>query len=189
MKKIKSISSKHGILKNPRIYRFSHGVRKPLLACLFLWGGLVFFSGCISLGSAPANSWSSKKRSNMAGTLRLETVSVDKPVDKASVEREIRGRAPLVFLRQGYLLVPEGEAALYRADIRAIEREYISGWKTRRSLSMEVLIWQDEGEVRDPVPMASGRAAGAGQASLSSSPVTDRLLKAAVKRALGALKK
>jgi hypothetical protein len=114
---------------------------------------------------------------------------VDKPLDKASVEREIRGRAPLIFLKQGYLLVPEGETPLYRADIRAIEREYIFGWKTRRSLSMEVFIWQEGTGPRDPVPLASGRAAGSGQASLSSSTVTDRLLKAAVKRALRALKK
>jgi hypothetical protein len=126
----------------------------------------------------------------MAGTLRLETVSVDKAVDKTSVEKEIRGRAPLIFLKKRYLLVPEGEEARYRADIRAIEREYVSGWKTRRSLSMEVFIWQDdEAGNRDPVPLASGRAAGTGQGSLSSSPVLDRLLKTAVKRALGALKK
>ncbi|MFP3089654.1 hypothetical protein LQZ21_04940 [Treponema sp. TIM-1] len=168
---------------------FLHGVRKPLLPWLFLWGSLALLPGCLSLGSSPGNSWSSKNRSKMAGTLRLETVSVDKPVDKASIEKEIRGRAPLIFLKQGYLLVPEGEATRYRADIRAIEREYVSGWKTRRSLSMEVFIWQDEAESRDPVPLASGRAAGAGQASLSSSPVVDRLLKTAVKRALGALKK
>ncbi|MDR0590140.1 MAG: hypothetical protein LBG25_06305 [Spirochaetaceae bacterium] len=165
------------------------GFLKKLLLTCFWWGGLVFLSGCISLGSAPANSWSSQDRSRMAGALRLETVSVDKAVDKASVEREIRGRAPLIFLKQGYLPAAEGEDPGYRADIRAIEREYISGWKTRRSLSMEVLIWQDQGELRDPVPLASGRAAGAGQASLSSSPVLDRLLKTAVKRALRALKK
>jgi hypothetical protein len=145
-------------------------------------------SGCVSLGSSPGNSWSSKNRSGITGILRLETISVDKPTDKVSIEKEIRGRAPLLFLKQGYLLAPEGEEAGYQAEIRAIEREYIYGWKTRRSLSLEVLIWQS-GEGRDPVPLASGRAAGTGQASLSSSPALDRLLKTAVKRAVRALKK
>jgi hypothetical protein len=159
-----------------------------LLTCLSLLGGLVL-SGCVSRGPAWENSWSSKNRSGIAGTLRLETISVDKAVDRSSVEKEIRGRAPLVFLERGYLLSPEGEEAQYQATIRAIEREYISGWKTRRSLSLEVLIWQNGEEGRDPVPLASGRAAGTGQASLSSSPALDRLLKTAVKRAVGALKK
>lgn len=163
--------------------------RSFFFACFSVWGSLVFLSGCLSLGTSPGNSWSSEDRTKIAGTLRLETVTVDKPVDKASVEKEIRGRAPLVFLKRGYLLVSEEETAQYRADIRAIEREYIAGWKTRRSLSMEVFIWKDEEGGWDPVPLASGRAAGTGQASLSSSPVTDRLLTTAVKRALGALKK
>jgi hypothetical protein len=165
-------------------------MKKPCLffTCFLAGGILICLSGCVSFGYPPGNSWSSKNRSKMAGTLRLDTVSVDKPSDRTSVEKEIRGRAPLFFLKQRYLLAPEGEPARYRADIRAIEREYISGWKTRRSLSMEVFIWQNEGEGRDPVPLAFGRARGTGTISFSSSLTVDRFLRAAVKRAARALK-
>jgi hypothetical protein len=164
-------------------------MKKPLFKCLLLWGILVVLAGCVSLGSSPGNSWSSTKRSKIAGALELENVSVDKPADRTSVEKEIRGRAPLFFLERKYLLVPEGEPAPYRVNIRAIEREYISGWKTRRSVSVEVFILQNGEGARDPVPLASGRAAGTGNISLSSSPVLDRFLRTAVKRAVGALKK
>ncbi|MDR0689726.1 MAG: hypothetical protein LBG08_05625 [Spirochaetaceae bacterium] len=157
--------------------------------CLFLWGTLAVLSGCVSSGFPPGNSWSSKNRSKIAGAMELANVSVDKPADRTSVEKEIRGRAPLFFLERKYLLVPEEERAPYRVDIRAIEREYISGWKTRRSVSVEVFIRQNGEGARDPVPLASGRAAGTGNISLSSSPVLDRFLRTAVKRAAGALKK
>ncbi|MDR3167015.1 MAG: hypothetical protein LBT93_03645 [Treponema sp.] len=159
------------------------------LKSLFVWGTLAVLSGCVSLGSSPGNSWSSKNRSKIAGTLELNNVSVDKPADRTSVEKEIRGRAALFFLERKYLLVPEGETASYRADVRAIEREYISGWKTRRSVSVEVFIRQNGEGDRDPVPLASGRATGTGNISLSASPVLDRFLRTAVKRAVRALKK
>jgi hypothetical protein len=140
-------------------------------------------------GFAPGNSWSSKNRSKITGTLELANVSVDKPADRMSAEKEIRGRAPLFFLERKYLLVPEEEKAPSRVDIRAIEREYISGWKTRRSVSVEVFIRQNGEGVRDPVLLTSSRAGGTGNISLSSSPVLDRFLRTAVKRAAGALKK
>jgi hypothetical protein len=137
-----------------------------------------------------ANAWSSLKLKAPRGTLRLGEISVDKAMDWASVEGEIGRRVPLIFLERKYLFAPKDGEADFRVDVQAIEREYSSGWKTLRSLSMEVHIWR-EGD-RTGTPLASGRAIQSGDISLSSVEILDYLLRRAAKMALkglGAIKR
>jgi hypothetical protein len=163
----------------------------------------LFLGACESL---PFNyylsaSWSApgegKGARETLGTVYLETVSVDRSGGWASVEKEIRGLAPLVFWERGYRLVAAGEGADYTADIRAREREYASGWQTKRSLAMEVRLWpagkgtpdyREPGNER-PLPLAAGRITSLGNRSFSASETTGRMLAAAVKKALKPLEK
>jgi hypothetical protein len=109
---------------------------------------------------------------------------VDKSAGWSSVEGELADLVPLMFLEQGYGFSFDGGKADYRADVHAFEREYVVGWRTRRSVSVELLLWEEGG-----APLAAGRALAIGNPTLSSSRDLSRLLKAALKKALGALKR
>jgi hypothetical protein len=114
--------------------------------------------------------------------MRIGIVRADKTADWNSLEREIEGLLPLLLLDQGYLSA--GEGADYRIDAVAIEREYLSGWLTKRSLSVEIRIWKDDG---DALPLSAGRAVLSGDQSLASSKVLTRLLQLALSKALAGL--
>jgi hypothetical protein len=144
-------------------------------------------------------SWSAPGEENGAreilGTLYLAAVSVDRTGGWASVEKEIRGLAPLLFGERGYRVVSTGEGADYAADIRVREREYASGWQTKRSLAVEVRLWPagildpQDGENGGPLPLAAGRVTALGNRSFSSSETTGRMLALAIKKALKPLAK
>jgi hypothetical protein len=176
--------------------KFWEGLFKPV----FFAAALLFLGACESL---PFNyylnaSWSAPGEDGTRetlGTVRLEEVSVDRSGGWASVEKEIRGLAPLFFWERGYRVVSDGEGADYAAGIRAREREYASGWQTRRSLAMEVRLWPAgapdgrEPGIDGPLPLAAGRVTSGGNRSFSSSETTGRMLAMAIKKALRPLEK
>jgi hypothetical protein len=97
--------------------------------------------------------------------------------------------APLLFREQGCILSAGGEGAEYAADIRLREREYSSGWKTRRSLALEVRFWPaGEGAGREDIPLAAGRVLSLGDESFASSGTAGRMLNLGIKKAAAALR-
>jgi hypothetical protein len=122
--------------------------------------------------------------------VRLAAVDVDCPGLKASVEREIADLSPLLFREQGFLLCEDG--AEYSADIRLREREYSSGWKTKKSLALEVRFWNaGEGPdaEREGPPLAAGRILSLADESFASSGTAGRMLSLGIRKAAGALRK
>jgi hypothetical protein len=119
----------------------------------------------------------------------LAAVSVDKSGNRVSIEKEAAGLAPLLFLKHGLEAVEEGEEADYTADIRLREREYPSGWKTRRSLLCEVRFRKAGGAGERRVPAAAGRVTFLGEKSFSSSDTTGRMLALAVRKAAAMLER
>jgi hypothetical protein len=113
------------------------------------------------------------------------------------VEKEIRGLAPLFFFERGCRMAAPGEEADYAADIRAREREYASGWQTKRSLAMEVRLWPlgdgapdlQDALIDRGLPFAAGRVTSVGNRSFSSSETTGRMLALAIKKAVKPLGK
>jgi hypothetical protein len=132
------------------------------------------------------------------GTVRLLGISVDRSGGWDSVEKEVAALAPLYFWEQGYRLAGGGEAADFAADIQIREREYSRGWKTSRSLAVEVRMWScEEGEnvetdFTQRLPLAAGRLVSTGDMSFSSSKTTGRMVSGAIRktvRRLSALRK
>jgi hypothetical protein len=122
--------------------------------------------------------------------VNLDTVLIDKPGNRLSLEREIRGMATLFLLDRGFLVAEE--EGNYTAEIQAREREYSQGWNTRRSLSLEIRFWrkgEEGGSENRNTPLAAGRVTTQGERTLSSSKIVSRMLKAAVRKAVRALPK
>jgi hypothetical protein len=156
--------------------------------------------GCTSLPIPLGKVWSASGEA--LGTVRIGIISVDKASGWNSIEGEIRGLMPLLLLEKGYRVSsepsgaagktgdPAGGLADYRMEVTAIEREYLSGWKTQRSISVEVRFWRNNGEPGGPgdpenvQPLAAGRAMVSGNRSLASSRVLNWLLKMALSKAL-----
>jgi hypothetical protein len=122
-------------------------------------------------------------------TLRLTDVSVDRTGGWESTGKEFAALAPLCFWKQGWAVVfgpPSG--ADYAAEIQVREREYSSGWRTRRSLAVEVRIWasgDEPGNGREQkLPLAAGRVVAIGEGSFSSSDTAERMLSRAIKQAV-----
>jgi hypothetical protein len=121
----------------------------------------------------------------------LENVSVDKPGGWVSIEEELSNLTPLLLLERGFMVSADPEDADYAADIRAWEREYARGWKTKRSIMMEVRLWPEDGPdspAYQGTPLAAGRVSYQGKKSLVSSRTNGPMLKSALKKAVRALR-
>jgi len=144
---------------------------------------IVLLGSCSILPSG--GSWSFVPGKQVAA-VEIGTIKVDKNVGWDSVEAEARRFLPLLLAERGYIQnVPE--KSRYRVEAALIEREYMENWKTRRSLSAEVIIWE-QGE--NLLPLAAGKTVVDGSVkSLSSSKVLHRILNSALSSALEALPK
>ncbi|MDR1618986.1 MAG: hypothetical protein LBS06_08100 [Treponema sp.] len=167
---------------------------KRLLWFLLLCFALLWFGACEILppGFYHHQSWTvSALKDAGTKTLRvyLAAVSVDKSGNRVSIENEAAGLAPLLFLKYGLEAVEDGEDADYTADIRFREREYPSGWKTRRSLLCEVRFRKAGSTGERRAPPAAGRVTFLGEKSFSSSDTMGRMLALAIRKAAAMLKR
>jgi len=124
-------------------------------------------------------------------TLMILPVQVDRSGGWDSVEKEASALAPLYFWESGCRVVAAGEAPSYAAQVQVREREFNVGWRTKKSLAIEVRIWESEdapknGEavIAHKLPAAVGRIIETGDKSFSSSRTTDRILSKAIKKAV-----
>jgi hypothetical protein len=167
---------------------------KNITRFLLLGSALLWLGACESLpfGFYRQESWAAAAlKEAKTKTLRvyLAAVSVDKSGNRVSVEREAAGLAPLLFLKYGLEAVEEGEKADYTVDIRLREREYASGWKTRRSLLCEVRFIKAGAAGERRAPAATGRVTFLGEKSFSSSDTMGRMLALAVRKAAARLER
>ena len=161
---------------------------------------VIFFIFLILLSceSLPANyssgqSWlisSDKSRT----TLTILSVQVDRSGGWDSVEKETAALAPLYFWDSGYRVVAAEETPSYAAQVQVREREFNVGWRTKKSLAVEVRIWDyedapknGESALEHKLPAAVGRIIETGDKSFSSSMTTGRLLSKAIKKAVKVL--
>jgi muconolactone delta-isomerase len=122
--------------------------------------------------------------------MRFLNVSVEKAGGQTALEKEIAALVPLIFWERGYYFYPDDRKADYVVDVQAREREYTLGWKTRRSLALEVRLWRDQGE--DPrlygtTPLAAAQVFSTGSKTFASSRQINRMLRTVVGKSLRAL--
>jgi hypothetical protein len=137
---------------------------------------------CLSCAAVPVKEAWSSAGTFSKGTMAAGKISVDSVTGWDSLEREIAGLLPLLFLEKGYAPPGTKSGADFTAEVSVIEREYMEGWKTKRSLSIELRI-RGQGDTI----LAAGRAMLSGNKSLASSNVTSVLLRSALSKALSAL--
>jgi len=123
-------------------------------------------------------------------TLTLLSVQVDITGNRDSIEKETAALAPLYFWNNGCVVIPADEKPNYAAKINVREREISYGWRTKKSLAMEVHIWkfEDAPGIGAPVherklPVAVSRFITIGENSFSSSQITGNLLKKTISSA------
>jgi hypothetical protein len=170
-----------GLLNRFTLFFLSCSVLLCLAAC-----------GSLPPGFYRYESWtSSVLKDAEAKTLRvyLAAVSVDKNGNWVSIEKEVAGLAPLLFLEYGLEAAENSAEADYTADIRLREREYTSGWKIRRSLLCEVRFRKAGNTGERRAPLAAGRVTFLGEKSFSSSDTTGRMLTLAVRKAVALLER
>jgi hypothetical protein len=141
-------------------------------------------------GTARSRSWSLDEKSAPEGKIYINKVHFDAAAGWNALEEEASRALPLILLERNYLAVDNQKTAGYAMDVTLREREYLKGWKTKRSLSVEVCIWPGNGiENGIAVPLAAGSAIMQGGQSFSSSKTLYSLLKKAVKSAVKALER
>jgi hypothetical protein len=161
-------------------------MRGKIIAALAL--PALLLGACVSTRSGGAESWYALELRNPKGRVEVAEVKVDKLTGWLSIENEIRDMAPLLFLEGGFGGASPAAGPLYAAEIQAREREYIQGWKTRRSLSVEVRLRSaPAAEDTASLPLAAARIICLGKRSFSSSGVLNRMLDRAIGKALRAL--
>jgi hypothetical protein len=125
----------------------------PLFLCFLFLGTFtsIGFCSCSMLGFPSGRSWSPFSGKGR-GFAELGTVRVDKNADWDSVDAETRRLLLLLLSEAGFkqgtqlqLSTAAGDLTeqkpFYKVDAVLIEREYMENWKTRRSLSVEILFF------------------------------------------------
>ena len=155
---------------------------KIIHSTMFLSLSLLLVS-CYLMPASLSQSWVIPERAEQ--TIKLIGVSVDRQGGWDSLEKEVAAVAPLYFLENGYHLVGSDGSADYAAHISLREREFAVGWRTRRSLALEVLILAcDSPELSQKLPVAAGKVVTIGDGSFSSSKTTGTMLSRAIKETL-----
>jgi hypothetical protein len=153
-------------------------------------------TACSTYGITYENgrAWPGSREKNGAeiqGTLRVGTIEVDKPGGSHSIEREINAILPLLFWEMGYVFEPPAGKADYVVDVFARVRDVAYGWKTKKSISLEVILWPLQsvsyaGSEDRKTPYAAGRSVIVGTAGLSVSGNMEKLLRKTAKKAVEA---
>jgi hypothetical protein len=160
---------------------------------IFLFPLILLSCEALPVNFSSGQSWfiSPDKSEKTWTTLTILAVQADKSGGWDSVEREIAALAPLYFWDSGCRVVAAEEPSSYAAQIQVREREFNLGWKTKKSLAVEVRIWEyedapknGESALGQKLPAAVGRIVAAGDKSFSSSETTGRLLLKAIDRAV-----
>jgi len=124
-------------------------------------------------------------------TLTILSVNVDRSGGWDSIEKETAATAPLYFWDSKCRVVPAEESPSYAAQIFIREREFSVGWETKKSLAVEVHIWDYENAPKEGdsileyrLPAAVGRIIVTGGKSFVSSKTANRILPKAIKKAV-----
>ena len=134
--------------------------------------------------SNQSRSWTPGKRTKIKGTIRIVSVSAEKPGEWGALTKEVSDLMPLLFSEKAYLAVSPSQEADYSAEVTVRERDYVNGWKTKHSLSAEVRIWTGAWDGSDPLPLSAGRVLVQGTKSFSSSKTLSNMLRKATRNAL-----
>ena len=144
----------------------------------------LFSCNSMPLDFSSSQSWYMAEKGTSLGTIKLAGVSVDRSGGWDSLEKEVAALAPIYFWKQGFRFVDSSVPAAYAAHISLREREYAVGWRSRRSLALEVRIWNSGGgsaeELSGRLPLAAGRVVVIGNRSFSSSGTTGKMLSRAI---------
>jgi hypothetical protein len=166
------------------------GVLNPAMNSVILFFSVMIMLSCESMpiNYSRSQSWPVTNK-KITGTVSLLGVTVDRIGGWDSVEKEITALAPLCFWEEGCQMIPAGKPADYAADIQLREREYSSGWRTKRSLSVEVRLWHYADAAEKPadtrnLPLAAGRIISTGDYTFSSFETTNRMLSQAIQKAV-----
>ena len=147
---------------------------------------VLFFASCVSFDFPESSFWASGDGEEPRGTIRIISVSAEKPGEWGSLEKEMRDLLPLLFSEEAYRVVSPPVQADYSAEVKVREREYTDGWQTKRSLSAEVRLWAGK-DSADGLPLSAGRALNQGKQSFASSKTLSSMLRKAVKNAVRGL--
>ncbi|MDR0527190.1 MAG: hypothetical protein LBG79_05190 [Spirochaetaceae bacterium] len=166
-----------------------------LCLCLFVF--FVCAVSCATSGFTIKNSASwFQDGSKIERKLKAGRIIADKPGGGRSIEREISELLPLLFLEKGYLFVADEDNVDYVVEVRATERDYYVGWESKKSVSLEVVLWpanrpQDGtgSSLRIETPIASGRTVAQGTQGFASSKNTETMLRSSVNELLKSLEK
>ena len=128
-------------------------------------------------------------------TVFVRSVTVNRAGGWDSIHSEVSGLVPLLLWKQGLHPVSDYREADYSLDVRLHEREYLSQWRTMRSLALEVRIWgvprgnsiDADFSYDEQLPLALGRVVTTGNQSFSSSQTIRQLLVPAVQSAASQL--
>lgn len=139
----------------------------------------IFILSC----STYSESWIVPSQSELP-SICIGEVLVDRASGWTSIEREIRDMVPLLFSEYEYPFVLDNAGADYVIDVQSVEREYMSGWRSERSIAVEIRVYKNSGmeDYRNAVPLIVGKTTSSGNASLASSQDLRRLLNAGVKK-------
>ncbi len=165
-------------------------IRIVRLTAFFCTSFLLFFScSTFPFNFTSSKAWTTPSKDELYPTMYLGEVLVDKASGWNSIEREVRDMVPLLFSDYGYPFILDKARAEYIVDVQALEREYMTGWQSKRSVSIEIRIYENTGitDYQNTVPLVVGKTTSSGGVSLASSRDLGKLIGSGVKKIVKSL--
>jgi hypothetical protein len=164
------------------------------IVCCFFMLGIMLLSSCSTTGitSKKTKTWITGSAFLDTRKIALGNIDIDKPGGGWSVEKEIMEILPLILSEQGFVVLQNKENADGIVDVFATERDFYSGWKTNKSIAVEVLFYPSNGgtgNIDGETSFAAGRTVAQGSLGLSSSKNVEALLRDSVKKLARSIKK
>jgi hypothetical protein len=157
-------------MKN-NLFRFVVLLILPTLLCLF--------SSCGTMRSTRAIGHAGNAMPAPGHSLYLAGLHVDKADGGWSVYQELLRLLPFLFFKQGYIFVENEAASDYRAEVSMVERQFMLGWKQKKSIAIDISCTPTHTEKTFPV--AHARTIAEDRVGLSSSRVALKLVSKTVK--------
>ena len=164
-------------------------LNKILLFLLPIVLPVMFSCEALPVNYSSNQSWSIPlQQRRVRPTIEIVEVQVDRSGGWDSLQKESAVLAPLYFWDWGCRVIVAEDLPVYAADIQVREREYNKSWRTKRSLAVEVRIWEYENVLKNGtpqgLPIAAGRVISTGNKSFSSSETLGRMLSKTIGKAV-----
>jgi hypothetical protein len=157
---------------------------------LFVVAAIFLFDSCAGtegLVETRTRTWVERDALAAPQMVYIENITVEAPGVSYAVREELAVIVPLLFFEYAFIVTEDRAEADYSAALFVSERDYLSGWETKKSVALNIILRSVGADAA--MPTAAGRTVAHGTQGLSSSKNLETLTRRTIRQAIATIKK